>query len=111
MINPYIIILSLFLIAGLIATVWGWRIIVQGRKTLCWPSIDGIIEASLKSSPVSNTESNHESFPVDPDQEELSQYDLIPYIEYSYTVNGKSYKQHIDFPGDISPTKEFVGFF
>ena len=43
MINPYVIILSAFGIAGIAVTLWGWTIITRARKTQRWPSVEGII--------------------------------------------------------------------
>ena len=71
MFNPYIIILSLFIVAGLIATIWGWTIIAKGQKTLRWPNVEGIIEESR---PASDAD------------------DLLPHILFSYTVAVQTYR-------------------
>jgi hypothetical protein len=48
--NPYTIILGLFTLAGLVATVWGSIIIARARRTLRWPNVEGVIEESRFSS-------------------------------------------------------------
>jgi len=87
MFNPYIIILSLFVIAGLFATFWGWKIISDGKKTLSWPTTLGSIakvEATSKSD------------------------DLLPLIEFSYCVNDKAYQCALDFPDSVTPSQELT---
>ena len=87
MFNPYIIILSLFIIAGLFATLWGWRIIREGKKTLLWPKAQGSIskvEATSKAD------------------------DLLPQIEFSYRVNNKDYQCTLNFPDSVSPSQELT---
>jgi hypothetical protein len=87
MFNPYIIILSLFIIAGLFATFWGWRIIREGKKTLSWPKAQGSIskvEATSKAD------------------------DLLPRIEFSYRVNDKDYQCPLNFPDSVSPSQELT---
>jgi len=86
MINPYVIILGLFIISGLIATLWGWSIIAKGRRSLSWPHTEGIIETSTTVS---------------------DEHDLLPHISYRYTIDGKSFQNNIEFSSDISPTIEF----
>jgi Protein of unknown function (DUF3592) len=81
--NPYIIILILFIVGGLGMTVWGWSIIARGKRTLRWPAVEGIIEKSQQSS--------------DGD-------DLFPHIVFSYTVSGHSYERDLEFPGGTHPT-------
>ncbi len=63
--NPYVIILGLFAAAGLAATLWGLTIIAKGRRTLRWPSTEGIIEESRLASEAD---------------------DLFPHILFSYRV-------------------------
>jgi hypothetical protein len=87
MLNPYTIIISLFIIAGLLTTMWGLWIIVQGRKTLQWPSVEGVIQESDIAS--------------DKD-------DLLPHILFRYSVGQANYEQTMQFPGDITPTQEFA---
>ena len=50
MFNPYSIILGLFVIAGVLVSLWGLRVIVTARKTLQWPAVEGTIEESKISS-------------------------------------------------------------
>jgi hypothetical protein len=87
MLNPYIIILGLFIIAGLVTTLWGLRIILKARKTQHWPHVDGIIEESRISS-------DHD--------------DLLPHIQFRYSVDQTSCRQTMTFSGDITPTQEFA---
>jgi len=87
MMNPYIIILSLFVIGSLLATLWGWRVIVKGRKTLTWPNVTGIIE---ESTPTSEGD------------------DLLPHILFSYCVAEQSYRYSVEFPRGMTPTPEFT---
>ena len=81
--NPYIIILVLFIAGGLGVTIWGWTIISRGKKTLRWPAVEGFIEKSQR--------------PADSD-------DLLPNIIYSYTVSGNRYERSIEFPSGTNPT-------
>ena len=87
MLNPYALILGLFTFAGLLTTLWGWSIIVQGRKTLRWPAAEGVIE---QSAPAADAD------------------DLLPHILFSYTVAGQTYRRELEFPGGISPAPEFA---
>lgn len=84
--NPYIITLSLFTLAGLVATIYGWIIIVKAKKTKTWPSVEGVIQ---ESKPVSE------------------ENDLLPYVEFSYTVDGQTHRRPQDFPKDLVPGEEF----
>ena len=85
--NPYTIILSLFVVASLFASIWGWIIISKGRKTLDWPSVTGFVEESTPTS-------------------ELD--DLLPHILFSYTVSGQIYQHMVNFPSGMTPTPEFT---
>lgn len=87
MLNPYALILGLFALAGLLTTLWGWSIIVKGRKTLRWPATEGVIE---QSAPAADAD------------------DLLPHILFSYTVVGQTYRRELEFPGGISPVPEFA---
>ena len=87
MLNPYTIIISLFIIAGLLTAAWGLWIIVRGRKTLQWPSVEGVI---LESAIASDND------------------DLLPHILFRYSIGQVSYKQTMQFPGDVTPTQEFA---
>lgn len=85
--NPYSIILSLFILLGLAASVWGWLIISRSRKTLQWPKVQGkITDSSAKS----------------------AQDDLLPHIAYSYTVEGHELQGELAFPADMTPTQELA---
>lgn len=87
MLNPYIIILALFIIAGLVTTLWGLQIILKARKTRQWPHVDGIIEESRIAS---------------------EQDDLLPHIQFRYSVGQTSYQHTMAFSSDITPTREFA---
>ncbi|MEJ2180408.1 MAG: DUF3592 domain-containing protein [Gammaproteobacteria bacterium] len=89
MFNPYSIILGLFVVAGLLATLWGLRVIVMARKTLQWPAVAGTVEESKIS-----TESS-----------EIN--DLLPHIKFCYSIEQQTFHQVMQFPGDITPSQEF----
>lgn len=84
--NPYVITLSLFTLTGLAATIYGWRIIMRAKQTRRWPSVEGVIEESKPTS---------------------EENDLLPYVEFSYTVNGRSRRRAQPFPKDLVPGQEF----
>ena len=86
MFNPYTIILVLFILSGLIASLWGWKIIAQGKKTLHWPTTQGMIQTSS-----ANTRHG----------------DLLPHIEFRYSVDGVEHQCPVTFSGDITPSEEF----
>lgn len=81
--NPYIITLLLFIVAGCGVTIWGWTVITRGKKTAQWPSVEGVIEQSQLSS---------------------STDDLLPRIVYSYAVSGRHYQRIVAFPSGTNPT-------
>ncbi len=87
MINPNTVILGLFAATGLVAMSWGWAIITKGRKTLRWPSVEGVVERS------------HPSSDID---------DLLPHIQFSYTVAGQTHRGVMEFPKGVTPTQEFT---
>lgn len=87
MINPYVIILSAFGIAGIAVTLWGWMIIIKARKTLKWPSVEGVIE---ESSPASNAD------------------DLLPEIRFGYRVGEQLYTCALEFPGSVTPSQQLT---
>ena len=87
MFNPYIIVLVLFAIVGVLVSTWGWAIIAKARKTRHWPNVEGMIEECEPASDVD---------------------DLLPHIVYRYTVSGQSYRRVLEFPGSVSPSKEFT---
>jgi len=74
MFNPYVITLSLFVVAGLLVTIRSWLNITKARKRLKWPTVEGIIK-----------ESNRES------------------IVFSYTVEEQTYTNTMDFQLELSP--------
>ena len=92
MFNPYSIILVLFIAAGLIATLWGFRVILRARETIQWPSVEGVIEESKISSESADS---------------FERNDLLPHITFSYKVEQRSFQQLMKFPGDITPSEEF----
>lgn len=85
--NPYVIILGLFTLAGFAAALWGGFIIAKARKTLRWPWVEGAIEPSA-STPDAN--------------------DLLPHILFSYTVAAHTYQRTLEFPGGTSPSPELT---
>lgn len=87
MFNPYTIIIGLFFTSGLFVTLWGLFIILKARKTKQWPCVDGVIDQSKPSS---------------------EQRDLLPHIQFKYTVGEVTYQRTMEFPGDITPTEEFA---
>lgn len=84
--NPYVITLSLFTLTGLVATVYGWTIIAKAKRTKTWPSVEGTIEESKTTS---------------------EENDLLPYVEFSYTVDGRTHRRPQEFPKDLVPGEEF----
>lgn len=86
MFNPYTIILSLFILAGVATMVWGWKVISNGRRQLAWPRTEGFIEESSADQGC----------------------DLLPHIVFSYSVEKQSYRRPMEFSGDITPSQEFV---
>ena len=83
--NPYTIILSFFLIAGIATSIWGWAILMRGRRTQRWPSVDGAISQCA-----------------------ASDSDALPEIEFSYTVAGRDYRCEHAFPGGTTPSQELI---
>ena len=87
MFNPYAIILGLFIIAGFVAALWGWSIILKARKTQRWPVTEGVIEQSDLTSDAN---------------------DLLPHILFSYTVGARTYQRALEFPGGTNPSPELA---
>ena len=81
--NPYIVILILFIAGGLGTTIWGWTVIARGKRTLKWPAAEGIIEKS---------------------QPSADGNDLFPHIVFSYAVSGQRYEHDLEFPSGTNPT-------
>lgn len=84
--NPYVILIGLFIAGGLATSVWGAIVLIRGRRSLKWPTVAGIIEKSTWS----------------PDD-----HDLLPEIEFSYKVDDQSFRSRVEFPRDLTPTAEF----
>ncbi len=85
MFNPYVIILVLFVFAGLATSVWGWIMMSKGRKTRHWPATEGTIE---ESSPTSKND------------------ELMPHIEFSYKVMDIRYRRVMEFASGTHPSRE-----
>ena len=85
--NLYVLILGLFIGSGLATSLWGWIVILRGRKSLSWPSVAGTIETSALSSEADA---------------------LLPAIKYRYAVAGQTFRSTVEFPSDITPTAEFA---
>ena len=85
--NPYSIILALFTLSGLGITLWGWIVIARGRKTLDWPSVDGVIEQSLLAS---------------------QENDILPKIVFSYKIADRRYQRDLALPGGAGVTPDFA---
>ncbi|MDH5324150.1 MAG: DUF3592 domain-containing protein [Gammaproteobacteria bacterium] len=84
--NPYSIILTLFIVFGVAASAWGWIIISRSRRSLQWPYALGQITESRE-------QSEHDA--------------LLPHVTYTYSVNGTPYEGRLEFPVDLTPTQEF----
>lgn len=80
--SPYVIVIILFILAGVATAVWGLVVVAQGRKSKDWPSTEGVIEKSERSS---------------------EEDDLLPEIVFRYSVGGREYVKTFDFPRGISP--------
>ena len=87
MANSYVLVLWLFLLVGLAVIGWGWSIIAAARRTERWPQVEGVIEQ------------------CDPISEED---DLLPYIVFSYTVNGQPQRSPLVFASGTTPNPEFA---
>src|SRR3569623_696856 len=44
--NPYVIILGVFTLAGFAMAVWGWRMLAAARRARRWLSITGTVNAA-----------------------------------------------------------------
>ena len=87
MINPYTLILGIFIAGGIATTIWGGWVIANARKSLHWPKTEGTIECAQAAS--------------DAD-------DLLPLIEFSYIVSGSRYQNTLNFPSGTTPTPELT---
>lgn len=85
--NPNIFILGAFAAAGSGLILWGWSIISRTRKARHWPHVEGIIE---ESTPATDAD------------------DLLPHIKFRYSIDGDTYTNIFDIPGNITPSREFT---
>jgi hypothetical protein len=85
--SPYGITIVLFSVAGLSLTVWGWMIIARGKKTLRWPSVEGVITQSLLAS---------------------EENDTLPKVTFHYQVGDQHFHCDVALPGNSSMTPEFA---
>ena len=69
--NPYIVLLGLFVVAGIAVTFWGWRIMVKGRDTKAWPSVEGVVETFTPASELGTEQAQ---------------------VHFTYQVNGETLK-------------------
>ncbi len=83
----YSIIINSVIIGGIGVSVWGWKILRTTQKIKQWPCVDGVI---VKSEPTSELD------------------ELLPHIDYRYTVNGKSVTHNFKFPSGTNPMPEFA---
>ncbi len=91
MFSGYGIIIGLFILAGLATAIWGGLLLARSRRTLSWPAAKGRIEVAEPSSP---------------------ENDLLPLIEYSYTVEGRTFRGRLRFPAGTQPQgPEFAASF
>jgi hypothetical protein len=85
-INPNLIILSAFTLVGLATTIWGWLGVSKNKRLRSWPAVDGVITEC-------RPESEHN--------------DLLPHIEYGYTVGDHNYNVTLQYPRGLTPDEEF----
>jgi len=85
--NYYGIILLVVLIAGVLLTAWGWKILSVSKKIRQWPVVEGIIKVSELSSAAD---------------------DLLPDIRFEYVVAGETYLQEFVFPDDMDAMPELA---
>jgi len=83
--NPYIIILSLFTVAGVGTLIWGLKIMIDARQSRDWPSVKGTITTSLL-----NSEDD----------------EMLPDIRFSYRMGETAYEETLKFPASTTPTRE-----
>ena len=75
--NPYVIILIMFMLAGIGLTIWGWKAYPRSKDAKDWPSTEGeIISSELP-------------------ENEFEQG--VPKISFRYRVDGKQYEQMQNF--------------
>ncbi len=83
--NYYSLILGLAIVGGLLATVWGWKLMARGRATRNWPTVEGVIEVSQ----------------VDEDEQ-------LPQVIFSYIVDRQTYRRRMEYSGGAAPMPEQV---
>lgn len=83
----YEIFLGIFTLAGVVTAVWGWLIIARVKKIQTWPCVEGVIEKSKRG---------------------MEHHDLLPEIVFSYTADGRRRTSTQEFPGSLTPSKEFT---
>ncbi len=88
--SPYVVLLGMITLIGIIATIWGWLIIAKVKKAKKWPSIDAKIVKSKRG---------------------MKHSDLLPEVVFDYTVDGRRYTKTQEFPADLTPDKEFTDTF
>ena len=81
------IFLGILTLGGVATTIWGWLIIANNRRMRTWPQVEGIIEKSKRG---------------------MDHHDLLPEIAFIYSVNGTQYNCTQEFPGSLTPNKEFT---
>lgn len=87
LLNPYILILAFFTLAGLVMAGWGWRNMMEARKFRQWSTTEGVIETSTPTS---------------------AHDDLLPHIEFSYEVAGRRYTRALEFRSGVNPSQELA---
>lgn len=85
--NPYILILSAFVLVGLATTLWGWKVLAAARRSRDWPAVPGCIEESRPGS---------------------GDNDLLPHIRFSYTLDGRQWQRELEFPSGTTPSQELM---
>lgn len=85
--NPYILILAFFTLAGLVMAAWGWRNLRRARTFREWSTTQGVIESSTFDSAAD---------------------DPLPRIEFSYEVAGQRHRRALDFPSGLTPSRELA---
>ena len=86
-INPNVFIFSAVTVAGIGVAIWGWRIRKRSLARAHWPHTEGVIVASRPG---------------------LAENDLLPRIEFAYTVDGREYHTVFRFPEGTHPLPEFT---
>ena len=85
--NPYILILAFFTLAGLAMAASGWRNMTVARKFLQCPTTEGVIVTSTPTS---------------------AHDDLLPHIDFSYEVAGRRYTRALEFRSGVNPSQDLA---